>query len=346
MTDSKAILYPTCFLRHRTALCASVFFSQVFVLAPSEDSSQLVSSDVADLIDVVPMVRSPLGDKIEEFRNGLKAIKEWGEQIGLGSTINSETLYSALSQTGTQEIQEIISAIKRDSKEDLMMASRVFLKLSQDADRRLDELDREFERIEGKASRLSQLIEGGEDLLPAEGEGVGFIEPLNRAHERLKAWFRIAFSAPPSVQCWPIGESIAVKDIMDSAYESITKGRTPVDIAVFHISERLQRGSGKDIIQIRESFEALLKKVSGEIHVDDIQYLQKDNELISLAEQVQALLANSGPEGGYFGPKAVVTLYPGTRWEHVLARAARLQEEADLSLSPVKGTISGTVFLI
>ncbi len=340
MPSTRALLYPACYPRHRSASLVSLFMEELLVLAPSEDSAEIIGQiDEINSMHITPFLPSPLGDRLEDFQNGLKALEAWGEQLGLGGNTGFETLYSAIETSENEAIQGIIGAIRGGgSKEDLLLASRVFLRLSIDADQRMDQLNRELERVEKDQNRISQLVEGLKDAGQAEGTRRCFIEPLNRARERLKTWTRLFFSAAESPQAfWPLGESITVKDLMDAAYESLTGGRAPLEPAALTVPVHLdEKCIGKAAEEIRHRFSGLLHMISAQEDAADISSLTKDIQ--------EALETNCGPVSNDCQARIVVSMYPGYSWQDVLLKAAGLGEK-DAHSSP-KEAVSGSIFLV
>ncbi len=231
---AKAVLYPRCVVKKRIGLFLAPFFEELTILIPSESEIEKVSYYSKDLpIDIKPLVTSPLGDDVKRFDSSIKALESWGEQMGLGDSVNFETFYTALSNTTDQEVKEVMSAIKGKEEEEVKMAARIFLALSLEADLREDELEEEMELIEKKTKKLTQLVNEEEEILLERQPISRFIEPINRARERLTAWARFAFENGSLRGVWPVGESVAVKDLVDATFEGIVK--RAADSQVFEI---------------------------------------------------------------------------------------------------------------
>ncbi len=342
MSTKSALLYPTCYLRYKSAVAASLFLDEMLVMAPSEDSVELVSQDrEINAMRITPIVASPLGDRLEDFKNGLKALETWGEQLGLGGNTGFETLYSALMNSGNEDIQGIIGAIKGGKKEDILMASRLFLRLSMDADQRMDQLDRELEQVEMDATKISELVEGLSTPKATEGTTF-FIEPLNRVRERLRAWIRTFFSGVGVKQCWPVGESVSTKDLMDAAYESLSGGKSSMELARFSIPFQPERLCQEKVLAVRPLFARLLHILSDGAKSSEIT---EDKELEGIKQDIQQTIDIHCEASSQKGAAhMVVTIYPGHSWQEVALKAAGLTEK-DVDNCPLP-TIYGSLFLV
>ena len=347
MSLSSSLLYPACYLKYRSAAAASLFLDEVFVLAPSEDSLDVLEQEkVIDSLNITPILVSPLGEKLEDFKNGLKALEAWGEQLGLGGNTGFETLYAALKNTDNEDIQGIIGAIKGGSPENLLTASRFFLRLSIEADKRTDLLDQELEKVEMDGSKISDLVEGLESSWDASaGRKTYFIEPLNRPRERLRAWARTFFAGNRVEHCWPLGESVAIKDLMDSAYESLSGGSACVEAASFPIPLHPAKLCSREASAgIRPLFARLMALLSGKPGQDAAQFV-KSEEMADLVRDIKEIMdanCTSGTMEG--GARMVVSIYPDHSWQEVLLKATGLKDiQADQC--PLD-TVYGSLFLV
>ncbi len=348
MSSVSSFLYPACYLKSKSAAAVSLFLDQVLVLAPSEDSIEMLGpGPEINSMKIAPMLPSSLGEKLDAFKKGLKALETWGEQVGLGGNMGFETLYSALSSSGNEDIQGIIGAIKGGKKEDILMASRFFLRLSMDADKRMDEMERELERVEMDKSRISDLVKGlSSPEQGTSGGGTGFIEPLDRSRERLRAWTRIFFAGEGQGEnIWPLGESISVKDLMDSAYESLSGGSSPLEAAVFSIPFHPVKLCGAEAAaDIRPLFSRLLEMLSGKQGKDALE-TTGSQKIKDVVRDIQATIdTKCGSGNGDGSAHMVITLYPECSWQEVLCKAAQITD-IDINKSLV-GTIWGSLFVV
>jgi hypothetical protein len=348
MSSTSAFLYPACYLKSRAAAAISLFLDQILVLAPSEDSTEMVGpGQEISSMKISPMLPSSLGEKLGDFKNALKALETWGEQIGLGGNMGFETLYSALSSSGNEDIQGIIGAIKGGKKEDILMASRFFLRLSMDADQKMDEMERELERVEMDKNRISEIIEGlSSSGKETAGGSTYFLEPLNRSRERLRAWTRTFFAGEGQAEkSWPLGESISVKDLMDSAYESLSGGRSPLEVADFSIPFHPAKLCREDAVSdIRPLFSRLLEMLAGKTGKDAAE-TTGSQEITDVVRDIQNTIdVNCRSDNGEGSASMVVTVYPGCSWQEVLFKASQVTD-IDINKSPTR-TIWGSLFVV
>lgn len=351
MIGVKGLLYPVCFLKNKEAYCASIFLSEMTVVAPSEDSiDHICQKKEIDSMKISSIVPAPLGDKLEEFKNGLKALKKWGEQMDLGKTVGFETLYSSLSQKEHEDIQSIMSVIKGEDEKDLMMMSRLFLRLSIDTDRQMDDLEEELERVEGEASKISELVDGQESMAKtAESKVKNLIEPLDRARERLKAWARLLFASESRYrfECWPVGVSISVKDLMDSAYESISKGKSCMELAQFSLPLNLKRVcQGEMPVRIKALFSQLLDQVSSNLTWEKARLIKESEDVQAICQEINNVLDNSCSTTDQEGLKMMITLYPDYPWENVAIKAAQLNNDVTLVHSLFKNRPYASIYMV
>ncbi|NPA94766.1 MAG: hypothetical protein GXO58_04990 [Thermodesulfobacteria bacterium] len=327
MDSLKALLYPRCYLKRKTGDLLSPFFKELIVMAPSEKDKEKIESITSKLIssEVKAWLPSPLGDKADELQAGISALTQWGEQLGLGERLSFETLYSAITASQDSEVQSIMDALKGHDQEDVLMAARAFLALSLEADKREDELEAEIEKVEERARRISQLVEDA-SLLPQNERPVFFIQPLSKARERLRAWVRLAFSAEKLPQAWPVGESIIIKDMLDTAYESVTKGKIPKDLFTIYmpLDETLLRN--EDLIyKARGIFKDLLRVLEGTCS-RSAEDFDSDSEFKELVDALSSTLESKKWEQ-LGAPRLIFTFYEGAAWARLMVAAAKLSDD-------------------
>ena len=324
MDQLEAILYPRCFLKTKLGSFLSLFFKQIVILSPSElDSDKIKSNDFGHLsLSVIPWVASPLGDEAKELDAGIKALTSWGEQLGLGQSVTFETFYSALSSSQDEEVRSVMNALKGKDQEDIIMAARAFLSLSVEADKREDELDREIELVEKRAKHISQLVEDGS--LVDEKKGYYFVEPLSKARERLRAWARLFVSASHRPGAWPVGESIAIKDLLDAAYEGVSGGKIAQDIMTVYLPQDEELIKNDDLrFRSRGLFADLLEVLDSGCKSGD---LLENGEFKELSRALDETLDSKKWEK-LQGPRLVFTFYPGVNWLDVMAEASGISKE-------------------
>ena len=327
MSSTTTLLYPTCYMKYRVASVASLFLEKVLVMVPSEENINVARDTEINSMKIRPLVISPLGEKLEDFQKGLKALEAWGKQMGLGRDTGFDTLYSALSGSENEDIHGIINAIKGGTHDDIIMASRVFLRLSLDTDQKMDDLDRELSKIGSKESIISGLVDGTEQEESATAGAGGFIEPLNKAEERLKAWTRIFFTGSALVDaCCPMGESVSTKDLMDTAYETLTGGNSPVTAAEFSVPHSVLTEHCQDDItgKIRPVFATFLNRMNG-LSGKEITEIAKGRECTEMLREIQSFLESGSSAGDRAAVATMsVILYPEYSWQDVLLKAGNL----------------------
>ncbi len=326
MEKSKTILYPRCFVKRKTGLFMAPFFEELVVLSPSEaDSTKIDTALFEDkyALKVTPWIARENDMVSEELAQGIKALTEWGEQIGLGQSVSFETLYSALSSSQNSEMQSVIQALKGGKKEDRLTAALAFLSLSVEADKREDDLELELERVEERAKSISRLVED-ETILPEAQESYYYVRPLNKAMERMKAWARLAFSEPHIPGAWPVGETIAVKDLVDAAYESLSGGKTVLDVMSVYIPAEEEKLSDKDLIfRSRTIFKDILALLQNTCDDQSFKDGPEFKELVNaLAESLDSRRWEE-----VRGPRLVLSIYPGFPWQELVLKAAKIDKE-------------------
>ncbi len=344
LVESKAVLYPRCYLKRKVGAFLSLFFKEIVVLTPSElDKDKIDNSYFEEFsLKVSPWIPKPMGDAAEDLQSGIKALTTWGEQLGLGQSVSFETFYSALSSSQDEEVRKMMSALKGENKEDIITASRAFLALSLEADKREDELDAEIEKVDEQARRISQLVEDP-SLLPEQRDSFYYIEPVNKARERMKAWARLAFSESGVPKgAWPVGESIDVKDLMDSAFESLSVGGTVLDVLSVYIP--LEEDVLKDenlIFKVRSIFSKILALL---MDICDGPALTSKDEFFDMSKALEEALDSKKWEA-VKGPRLILSLYPGFSWQQIMAEAAKIKDEG-LSVTPDKNCICASFFIV
>ena len=316
MAGSIAVLYPRCMIKKRVGLCLAPFFEEVALLMPSRADISKVKWNHPDIpLKIKKILSLPAGYDPDEFSKGIEALKMWGEQMGLGEKVNFETFYSALTSSQDEEIKKVFDAIRGRDERDILTASRAFLSLSLETDAKEDELESEMESIEERARRLSELVEDASELQHEKGQGT-FIEPLSKPRERLRAWIRLALKAKDVLDCWPVGESIEIKDILDASYEKVTKGKFSTDIIDLRLPHK-DRLEDEDLIhRVRALFSKMLDSLES---LRECKYSGMDEKnVLRLSDEIKAIF---GPSNDDFGPRLIITYYEGVSWLNLIVNA-------------------------
>ncbi len=346
------LLYPVCYARRQVLTLLAPFVTKVMVVpaleeapvGPTEESSKESSGHQPGLPAVEALNRAPLNERKQEFSDAIRALKSWGEQMRVDAGLDIYYLAMKAGSTGSEEIESLVDLIKGDKDVDRIFAARVFLALSQEADMRRDEVDSELLKLHQESDRLKELVDGDSSIHsgPALPEvSLLHIEPLDRARERLREWARLAFTGPgEQADAWPLGESIAVKDLMDAAYESET-GMSPVDLLEIPIpvSEGLVPSVPEGMVA---GLSELLEDLKGRaIHDRAVAEEIEGSELVSILREEARQMA----QGGRFGARLAVTLYPGMDWSSLILKAAKV-DEGFRAQPPLKRELWGSLYLV
>ncbi len=341
---SKAILYPRCFVKRKTGSFMAPFFEELLVLSPTEaDSTKIDTAHFENKysLKVTSWIARENGKLSKELAQGIKALTEWGEQLGLGQSVSFETLYSALSSSQDSEMKSIMQALKGGKKEDRLTAALAFLSLSVEADKREDDLELELERVEERAKSISRLVED-ETILPEAQESYYYVRPLNKARERMRAWARLALSENHIPGAWPVGESIAVKDLVDAAYESLSGGKAVLDVMSVYIPAEEEKLSDRDLIfRSRTIFKAILALLQNTCADQSFKEEAEFKELVlALAESLDSKRWEE-----VRGPRLVLSLYPGFSWQELVLVAAKIDKK-EFELKEHQGKLCASFFIL
>jgi len=327
------LIYPVNYLRHNTVNALSLMFKRVSILTPTEDEelSPAKAPDFTTPLYVHRIIPSPLEKRIKRFRKILERMRLWGEQMGLDYKSVAESIHTDAFQPVEESISSILSSMKKKKVENQLVKTRVFLQLALENDMQDDLIDIEINKLEEKRKKLKEIM--GEDSsekdipvsMPAEPGAARLygVKMLNMPGKRLKAWMKLAnrYSDTP-LDTWPIGESIAVKDIIDRAYEKATGRmavelmhlRLPSEISDPELKPKLQEGISKLIDELRDE----LSKTGG----DDIA----QNELIkNICHRIEVSMGQGMTEKRP-GPTFNLTVYPGMHMDDLLPLAAGLKK--------------------
>ncbi len=344
IVESKALIYPRCFVKKKIGSLLSLFFKEIMVLCPTEmDMDKIGGPYFKDFsLQITPWIPNPMGkEAAKDLEAGIKALTTWGEQLGLGQNVSFETIYSALSASQDSEVQAVMDALKGKNRQDLITAARAFLSLSLESDKREDELDTEIEKVEKQAQKISQLVEDS-TLLPEAEAPIYFVKSVSKARERLRAWVRLAFSRGSVPVAWPIGESIDVKDLMDSAYESLSGGISALDVLDVYLplEEKVLRDENL-IFKTRSIFSDILSLMTDTCHGPA---LTADKEFFDLSKALADAVDSPKWEQAK-GPRLVLSLYPGYSWQQIMVQAAKVKEE-EILLTEDETQICASFFIL
>ncbi len=321
MESFSALLFPTSYLKRGMARRLAMVFSSVICLTPTEDQEL---SPCAGQFTGMPEVRCitpiPLGDKdLERFKRFLKDMEEWASQVGVGTDLSAQTLISALQMGKAESMQELIGTIKGEKEDDVLLTARLFLQLALEFDRKEDELGAELEEVSRKTDMLAALV-GVQSDIAISGDQVQYIRPLDRAKERMKAWAILAGRyTDEDLGCWPVGESVSVKDLVDEAYGALEDKAQPEELLNLSLDIK-----GHDSVSLSENtrlgdlWNSLLRmilKTAPAASIEDVRHIA--SELQGTWETTVGRVSN--------GPVLNLTLYRGRALEEIIQKAAGLR---------------------
>ncbi|GEM_PF-6264775 len=359
-------LYPVCYAKLRTRALLAPFCNKVQVLAASSglpvtlQEEESLKKDgqgdgwgslfhhLAGVQPFVPEIFTP--EQEEEFQKTFKGLRSWGDQMRIEKDFDIYYQREMTAGTSAEEIQELASRIKGGREQDTLFDARLFLTLSQEADMQQDQVDMELFHVDMEAGRLRELVDGDENMAGYLAAGLlpQMMTPLPRARERLRAWAilacasGIAFEADGAV-CLPLGESIAVKDLMDMAYESMS-GKSGLDIIELPLSIK-QRDLEAIPEDVREMFTRVLDKMgkAGAMDANSATALLDDEDIRALREWAGARIRSGAADA-----RLVVTIYPDQGFRNVLIHAAGLERLQSGEIAGCKEIpeLPGSLFLI
>ena len=258
-------------------------------------------------------------------------MRVWGEQMGLDNRSVAESIHTEAFQPAAESISSILSSMKKKKVGDQLLKTRVFLQTALENDVQDDLLEIEINKLEEKRQKLTEIMGGDpheEDPAaripdePAPANLYG-IKMLNMPQKRLKAWMKLANRySDTSLDTWPIGESIAVKDIVDRAYEKATGGmavellnlRLPTEISDPEMKPKITEGIAKLMDELKDE---LSRRDGSEI---------AQNELIkNICHRIEVSIDHRNVEKR-LGPTFNLTVYPGMHMDDLLPLAAGLKK--------------------
>jgi len=149
-----------------------------------------------------------------------------------------------------------------------------------------------------------------QDPLEITGSSDGFqklyspiIKPLLRATERLRAW-ALLWQKYTDPEPWPIGESIALKDLIDKSYEALQPREAPAEILdlVLPLDPNIRPGKSEKFIN---GLNSLVQTTSN----TTIKNFSKTTEIEKLAKEIsQSWDKITGNQA--HGPILHLTIYP------------------------------------
>ncbi|WP_028845760.1 hypothetical protein [Thermodesulfatator atlanticus] len=178
--ELKAILAPQTHLRLDLAGLLLAAFDKIILLQPTEEKPK---GPVEDLIKkglVEIITPPPLGEKLPWFQRLIASYEEWGQMMRWPENV-------AMFKTRPEVLEETVSEIKaqilgkEQDKPNPDLQARIILQLAQNLDKRLEELDFEYQDLKSHAERLADFIVGHDPTIRRFPDWV--IEGKETSHE-------------------------------------------------------------------------------------------------------------------------------------------------------------------
>ena len=327
------LIYPVNYLRHNTINALSLIFKSVSVLSPTEDEelSPAMAPGMSTGMYVHRIVTSPLDKKLKRFRKILEQMRTWGRQMGLDNKSVAESVHTDAFQPASESISAILSSIKKKKVEDPLLKTRVFLQVALENDMQDDLLEIEIKRLEEKRHKLTEIMGGDPHeeepsaAIPTEPPPPHLygIKMLNMPEKRIKAWMKLAnrYKDVP-LDTWPLGESIAVKDIVDRAFEKAT-GTTAVEILNLRLPPEVTDPGLKQ--KLTDGMAKLVDELKDELTKRDGNDIARNELIKNICHRIEVSVDRKKLEKRP-GPTLNLTVYPGMHMDDLLPLAAGLKK--------------------
>lgn len=327
------LTYPANFLRHNSINALSLLFSHVNVLCPTEDEdlSPCSTQGMDGRLYINRLVTSPLGKRQKKFRRILDQMHTWGEQMGLDNKSVADSIHTEAFKPATESITSILTSMRKKKVQDPLLKTRLFLQIALENDMQDDLLEIEVKTLAKKQRNLTEIMGGtphktdpsismAPERSPANTYG---IKMLNMPSKRLKAWMKFAnrYQDNP-LQTWPVGESVAVKDIMDRAYEKAT-GRIAVDLMNVNMPGEAYAPDLKT--KLRDGLSKLMDNIRDELERNDGSDIMENDLIKNICTRIEVSIDAKKIQKNP-GPIFNLTLYPGIHMDDLFPMAAGLKK--------------------
>ncbi len=189
--ELRALLVPHTYIRMDLATLALAFFDRLVLLQPSEKKPEAPFAKLieAGLIEIVSP--PPFGERLIWFERLVKSYEEWGLMMRWPENVS---MFKAWPEAVEESVSEIKAELQGRKKveDDPILRARVILQLAFDLDKRLEELDQEYEALQAKALKLTDFVLGSDPVKPrfpkwvVEGREPNW--ELQGLSERIKAY--------------------------------------------------------------------------------------------------------------------------------------------------------------
>ncbi len=326
------LIFPVNYLRHTTVTTLSLFFSSVNVISPTDDPelSPVKAPEISTPLYIHRITPAPLQKK-KRFRKILQQMRTWGEQMGLDNRTVAESVHTEAFQPASESITGILSSIKQKKESDPLLQTRVFLQIALENDMQDDLLALEIKKLEKKKQRLAEIMG---DELPEEDTGISRpmeqshsdlygIKMLNMPERRMEAWMRLAnrYDDTP-LDTWPLGESIAIKDIMDRAYEKAS-GRIAIELLNLKLPAEINDPETK--AKLADGMSKLLDELKDELSRHDGSTIEENALIKNICHRIEVSV-DAKEAAKRPGPTVNLTIYPGMHMDDLMPLAAGLKK--------------------
>ncbi|WP_041434463.1 hypothetical protein [Thermodesulfatator indicus] len=163
--ELKALLAPQTHLRLDLAALLLAAFDKIILLQPTEAVPEGPFTELVAKGLVETITPKPLGEeKLVWFKRLIASYEEWGQMMRWPENV-------AMFKSRPEVLEETVSEIKAQilgedkPKVDPDLQARILLQLAQNLDRRLEELDFEYQDLKAHAEKLSEFIVGQDPTL-------------------------------------------------------------------------------------------------------------------------------------------------------------------------------------
>ncbi len=163
--ELKALLVPHTYIRMDLATLALAFFDRLVLLQPSEKKPEAPFAKLIETGLIQIITPPPFGERLVWFERLVKSYEEWGLMMRWPENVSMFKAWPEAVEESVSEIKAELQGRKR-TEDDPTLRARVILQLAFDLDKRLEELDQEYEHLQAKAMRLTDFVLGSDPVKP------------------------------------------------------------------------------------------------------------------------------------------------------------------------------------
>lgn len=352
MNRLHSIVYPITYIGFNVMKRLSPIFQRLIVLIPAEDcicTNQILKPEEALLSSVAPC---PLGERLPWFNGFIESTIGWARDIGLGNGFGLQTNDFLKDD---ESIPAIIDALAKEKNKNPLIEAQIFLRLAHDLDQKEDETELALEMLKTKEASLKDILNG--PTHPADEPESPIHEPnkttwtVSTPLKRLTSWSELWIRTDADIRtALPIGISIDIKDLMDTAYESLTN-ESAVDLLALKLPHD-PSDFNKKWPAIKKEFEDLTYAVS--IFKRENEKTQDKKAKAALQRLKEAALRISDRWNDSltneltYGPTLGLGLYPKASFGELLLRASgrHLPASQDKNTYTAQSEVAGSSFYL